>query len=216
MSTHSRLHGSTSYRVPWLFDEEACDVLRKFVNLKCSLMPYWYAQAVQTHNSGVPMMRPMFMEFPGDRACETLDKQYMMGDNLLVAPVFKESGLVEYYVPEGKWVSLLSGDIVEGGKWHKEVHGFDSLPLLVKPNAIVVMGKSDEQVVYDYDKESIVCLSCFEDGASAEASVVDAKGNFVRKICAKRVGNEIRVSGLAAETECRLLGDQTGIVVARC
>jgi len=216
LSSHSRLHGSTSYRVPWLFDEEACDVLRKFVNLKCSLMPYWYAQAVQTHNTGVPMMRPMFMEFPGNRACETLDKQYMMGDSLLVAPVFKESGLVEYYVPEGNWVNLLNNQLVTGGKWHKEVHGFDSLPLLVKPNSILVMGKSADQVVYDYDKESVVCLSIFENGACAETSVVDAKGNFVRKICAKRIGNEIHVSGLAAETECRLLGDQSEITVVRC
>ena len=216
LSSHSRLHGSTSYRVPWLFDEEACDVLRKFVNLKCSLMPYWYAQAVQTHNTGVPMMRPMFMEFPGNRACETLDKQYMMGDSLLVAPVFKESGLVEYYVPEGNWVNLLNNQLVTGGKWHKEVHGFDSLPLLVKPNSILVMGKSADQVVYDYDKESVACLSIFEDGACAEASVVDAKGNFVRKICAKRISNEIHVSGLAAETECRLLGDQSEITVVRC
>ena len=140
----------------------------------------------------------------------------MMGDSLLVAPVFKESGLVEYYVPEGNWVNLLNNRLVTGGKWHKEVHGFDSLPLLVKPNSILVMGKSADQVVYDYDRESVVCLSIFEDGARAETSVVDAKGNFVRKICAKRVGNEIHVSGLAAETECRLLGDQSEITVVRC
>lgn len=215
LSSHSRLHGSTSYRVPWLFDEEACDVLRKFVNLKCRLMPYWYAQAVKTHETGVPMMRPMFMEFPGDRACETLDKQYMMGDSLLVAPVFKESGKVEYYVPDGTWVNLLSGAKIIGGKWHKEVHGFDSLPLLVKPNSILVMGQSEDQVVYDYDKQSVVYLSVFEDGASAEAAVVDAKGVDVRRICAQRIGNEIRVSGLAEETQCLLLGGQTDVTVVR-
>ena len=215
LSSHSRLHGSTSYRVPWLFDEEACDVLRRFVNLKCRLMPYWYAQAVKTHETGVPMMRPMFMEFPGDRACETLDRQYMMGDSLLVAPVFKESGEVEYYVPDGTWVNLLSGAKIIGGKWHKEVHGFDSLPLLVKPNSILVMGQSEDQVVYDYDKQSVVYLSVFEDGASAEAAVVDTKGVDVRRICAQRIGNEIRVSGLAEETQCLLLGGQTDVTVVR-
>ena len=92
LSSHSRLHGSSSYRVPWLFDDEACDVLRKFVKLKCRLMPYLYQQAVVTHEKGIPMMRPMFVEFPEDRTCETLDKQYMLGDALLVAPIFKESG----------------------------------------------------------------------------------------------------------------------------
>ncbi|MDU4976557.1 MAG: alpha-xylosidase, partial [Hungatella hathewayi] len=109
LSSHSRLHGSSSYRVPWLFDDEACDVLRKFVKLKCALMPYLYRQAVKAHEEGIPMMRPMYVEFPEDRACEPLDKQYMLGDSLLVAPVFKESGEVEYYLPEGVWVNLLTG-----------------------------------------------------------------------------------------------------------
>lgn len=216
LSSHSRLHGSTSYRVPWLFDEEACDVLRKFVNVKCRLMPYWFAQAAKTHETGVPMMRPMFMEFHGNRACETLDKQYMIGDSLLVAPVFKESGEVEYYLPEGTWINLLSNEQIVGGGWKREVHGFDSLPLMVRPNSILVMGNPIDQVVYDYDKESVVYLSCFDDGACAEAVVVDTKGNPVRTIRAKRIGNEIHVSGLAAETECCLLGDQKDIAIIRC
>ena len=75
LSSHSRLHGSSSYRVPWLFDEEACEVLKEFVNIKCALMPYLYRMAVKAHEEGIPMMRPMFVEFPGDRAVETLDKQ---------------------------------------------------------------------------------------------------------------------------------------------
>ncbi len=66
LSTHSRLHGSNSYRVPWLFDEEAVDVVRKFTNLKCTLMPYLFAAAVETHNTGVPTMRAMVLEFPND------------------------------------------------------------------------------------------------------------------------------------------------------
>jgi alpha-glucosidase (family GH31 glycosyl hydrolase) len=66
LSTHSRLHGSTSYRVPWLFDEEACDVVRYFTNLKCELMPYIYYMAINAHKIGVPVMRSMFLEFPGE------------------------------------------------------------------------------------------------------------------------------------------------------
>ena len=67
LSSHSRLHGASSYRVPWLFDEEACEVLRKFVKLKCALMPYLYAQAVRAHEEGRPMLRPMILAFPKDR-----------------------------------------------------------------------------------------------------------------------------------------------------
>lgn len=69
MSTHSRLHGSASYRVPWAYDEEAVDVLRFFTNLKGKLMPYIYAQAIKTSKTGVPMMRPMVMDFTDDRVC---------------------------------------------------------------------------------------------------------------------------------------------------
>jgi alpha-D-xyloside xylohydrolase len=61
LSSHSRLHGSSSYRVPWLYDEESVDVLRHFTQLKCSLMPYLYSQANQTAQSGIPMIRAMFL-----------------------------------------------------------------------------------------------------------------------------------------------------------
>ena len=85
LSSHSRLHGSSSYRVPWLFDDEAVDVLRHFTRLKCELMPYLYGAAVQAHERGLPMMRAMPIEFPDDPACDYLDRQYMLGDSLLVA-----------------------------------------------------------------------------------------------------------------------------------
>ncbi len=89
LSSHSRLHGSSSYRVPWLFDEEACVVLKEFVNLKCRLMPYLYGQAVRAHEYGTPVLRPMFLDFPEDRACDTLDRQYMFGSSLLAALYLK-------------------------------------------------------------------------------------------------------------------------------
>ena len=150
LSSHSRLHGSQSYRVPWLFDEEACVVLKKFVELKCSLMPYLYRMAAVAHAEGVPMLRPMYMEFPGDPACETLDRQYMLGESLLVAPVFEESGEVTYYLPEGRWTHLLDGRSAQGGRWLKETYDFMSLPLWVRENTLLPIGKSRDQVEYDY------------------------------------------------------------------
>jgi len=101
LSSHSRLHGSGSYRVPWLFDEAgytgptASDVLRTFTKLKCRLMPYLYGAAVEAHERGVPAMRAMLLEFPDDPGCDTLDRQYMLGGSLLVAPVFSPDGTVD-------------------------------------------------------------------------------------------------------------------------
>ena len=100
MSTHSRLHGSTSYRVPWLFDEESCDVVKFFTNLKCSLMPYIFQKSVEAHEEGTPVMRPMVFEFMNDPAVPYLDQQYMLGDALMVAPVFREDKVAQYYLPE--------------------------------------------------------------------------------------------------------------------
>jgi alpha-D-xyloside xylohydrolase len=115
MSSHSRLHGSSSYRVPWNYDDEACDVLRFFTKLKCRLMPYLFSKAVEAHEDGVPMMRAMILEFPKDPASDTLERQYMLGDSLLVAPVFSEGGEADYYLPEGAWTHLLTGKVQQGG-----------------------------------------------------------------------------------------------------
>lgn len=132
LSSHSRLHGSSSYRVPWRYDEEACDVLRFFVNLKLKLMPYIMGLAKYAHETGIPVMRPMHMQFPVDANCAYLDRQYMLGDKILVAPVFSEDGHQNFYLPEGKWVHLLTGEIAEGGKWHEGVYDYFSLPLYVR------------------------------------------------------------------------------------
>lgn len=109
LGSHSRLHGSTVYRVPWLFDEEdekngvalvpgqtAVDVVREFTKLKLELMPYVYQLGLQPHVNGTPVMRSLFVEFPDDPACRTLDRQYMFGPSMLVAPVFTYSGEVSY------------------------------------------------------------------------------------------------------------------------
>lgn len=216
MSSHSRLHGSTSYRVPWLFDEEACAVLRKFVKLKCSLMPYLYRQAVLAHEEGTPMMRPMFVEFPEDRACETLDKQYMLGESLLVAPIFKESGEVEYYVPEGIWYNLLTGENVEGGKWQKETYDYFHMPLLVRPNTILAVGSNSDRPDYDYTEGVTLYLVNMEDGKEAETVVTDLQGNAVLTVKAVRKGETVTVctEGRKGNISCKLLGKENLNILA--
>ena len=159
LSSHSRLHGSSSYRVPWLFDEESVDVVRFFTKLKCRLMPYLYRLAMEAHEKGIPMMRPMMMEFPDDPACEYLDRQYMLGDRLLVAPVFRKDGQVTYYLPAGRWTSLISGETVQGGGWRTEKHGFLSLPLMVRGGSVLPMGACDAKPDYDYAQN--VELRCY-------------------------------------------------------
>ena len=138
LSSHSRLHGSGSVRVPWSVDEEAVDVTRTFTHLKQTLLPYLLEVGKEVTSSGTPMMRPMYMEFPEDKTTWFLDQQYMLGPHLLVAPVFTEKGDVDFYLPQGEWKNYFTGDVVTGGRWVSEVHGFHTLPLYVRDGALLL------------------------------------------------------------------------------
>ncbi len=150
LSSHSRLHGSQSYRVPWLYDEEAVDVVRTFTRLKASLMPYLYKTSVDTSRSGVPTMRSMVLEFTRDRNCWYLDKQYMLGDNLLVAPIFNDESVGSFYLPQGTWTDFFTGEEMPGGVWTEKTYDYLHLPLMVRENSIVALGSCDDKPDYDY------------------------------------------------------------------
>ena len=178
LSSHSRLHGSNSYRVPWAFDEESVDVVRKFTKLKCRLMPYLYAKMMEAHEQGTPMMRPMMLEFPKDPACDTLDRQYMLGDSLLVAPIFREDGRVSYYLPEGCWTSLLSGEKTQGNHWVEEKHDFMSLPLMVRPGTVLPLGGCDTRPDYRYTENLELHVYQLAEGESRTVPVYSTDGRL--------------------------------------
>ena len=123
---------------------------RKFTRLKCRLMPYLYEAALRAHETGLPLLRPMMLAFPGDIAAENCDAQYMLGDNLLVAPVMHSDGHVDYYLPDGVWTNLLTGKTVAGGGYRRETHDFHSLPLMVRENSVLAMGRIDTRPDYDF------------------------------------------------------------------
>jgi alpha-D-xyloside xylohydrolase len=193
LSSHSRLHGSSSYRVPWNYDEEAVAVLSRFTKLKCSLMPYLYRAALQAHEKGTPMLRAMTLEFPNDPACDHLDLQYMLGDSLLAAPVFSHEGNVSYYVPEGKWTNLLNGNVVEGPRWVREAHDFMSLPLLVRPNSVIPIGNRTDKPDYEYSEGVTLQVYQLEDGKTATVEIPTPDGKIETSFALKRAGNVIHV-----------------------
>jgi alpha-D-xyloside xylohydrolase len=194
LSSHSRLHGSSSYRVPWVYDTEAVDVLRFFTKLKCRLMPYLFAKAVQTSQTGVPMMRAMVLEFPNDPSVDYLDRQYMLGDSLLVAPVLSSDGSVDYYVPTGRWTNFLTGEVVAGPTWVHESHGYLSAPLLVRPNSIIAVGGQDGRPDYDFADDVTLRVYQLEEGAEANATVPTLSGRAALNVKASRQGSTIHVS----------------------
>lgn len=190
LGSHSRFHGSNSVRVPWAFDEEAVEITREFAHLKNRLLPYLGAAAREAVESGIPMMRPMVLEFPEDRAVYDIDTQYMLGPSLLVAPVFSTTGEVEVYLPVGRWTSLLSGEVVEGGRWIREVHDFHSLPLYLREDSALVWGAVEDRPEYDWAEGATVRLVAIRDGhdstllvpaSDAGAGAEDASFRIVRE-----------------------------------
>ena len=194
LSSHSRLHGSGSYRVPWLFDEEAVDVLRTFTRLKLRLMPYLLGAAGQAAAEGIPMMRAMALAFPDDPGCTHLDRQYMLGDDLLVAPVLSADGAVSYYVPDGTWTHFLTGERVTGPRWVTERHGFLSVPLLARPGAVIPVGAVDDRPDYDYADGVTLRLYQIPDGARVSTVIAAGDQEFITT----RAGNVIRVEAATA------------------
>ena len=153
-SSHSRLHGSSSYRVPWAFDDEASEVTAFFASLKKRLMPYIMKAAEEAHSSGIPVMRPMVLAFPDDETAKYLDRQYMFGPSILVAPVMDPGGYCRFYLPEGKWYPLLGGKAEQGGSWKDGRYDYFSLPLYVKEGAVIVMDEDGKRVCHIYGNAS--------------------------------------------------------------
>ena len=205
MSTHSRLHGSHSYRVPWLYEEDdpanpgnACAVLRFFTRLKMQLMPYLWAQANKTHETGIPMMRAMFLDFGDDPACLTLDRQYMLGDSLLCAPVMHESGEAECYLPHGEWYDLLGGETVTGGRWIRKTCSYLEMPLYVRPDTVLVRSADSDHPCGDNLQHAEVLICGLADGHTASAELRHSDGSLFCTLTAERAGSRITLRCTAA------------------
>ncbi|MFE5411128.1 alpha-xylosidase [Microbacterium sp. NPDC056569] len=210
LSSHSRLHASESYRVPWVFDtdesdpQSAVNVLRRFTGLKAELMPYLLAAGIETHERGIPTMRPMLLEFPEDPAVEHLERQYMLGADLLVAPVFSEGGDVSFYLPDGDWIRVLTGERVSGGRWLREVHEYTSVPLFLRPGAAIPLGSQSARPE-DATTTAILVHPDFE-GSRVVRSI---DGEFT----VTRDGDQIVVSGAPGDWSVQIAGQDAAASV---
>jgi alpha-D-xyloside xylohydrolase len=194
LSSHSRLHGSGSSRVPWQFDDESVDVLRFFTRQKCQLMPYLYQAAIAAATVGTPVMRSMFLSFPADPGCRYLDRQYMLGPSLLIAPVLSEKDEVEYYLPPGRWTNFLTDETAAGGTWRRETHGFLSIPMWVKENTLLPIGANAERPDYEYAHDLTLHVFNVREGADLHVDVPDVQGKTAASFHCVRTGKTLRIT----------------------
>jgi alpha-D-xyloside xylohydrolase len=129
----------------------------------------------------------------------------MLGEALLVAPVFNFTGVVNYYLPTGRWTNLLNGNVVEGGRWVREKHDFKSLPLMVRPNSLIAIGNQDDRPDYDYAEGVTLQVYELEDGKSAIAEIPSLSGEIQTTFSVQRAGHMIQVERKGKRKAWKLL-----------
>jgi alpha-D-xyloside xylohydrolase len=118
----------------------------------------------------------MVLEFPNDPVCANLDMQYMLGESLLVAPIFNAQSKAEFYLPKGVFTDILTGRKVQGGTYITENHSYMSIPLFVRENTVITTGSCDTKPDYDYCDG--VTLNVFELASSTACEVSGIGGEI--------------------------------------
>lgn len=137
LSSHTRAHGAPP-REPWEYDEALTEDFRRTIGLKYALMPYVYAQSVDSSAKGHPMVRTLFFEFPDDPTAWQIEDQYMFGSDLLVAPLMDEgTNGRKVYLPAGDWIDYQTGRTYRGAAWHDVEAGQIPIVLMVRNNAVI-------------------------------------------------------------------------------
>ena len=148
MSPLSRSHGQSTPREPWIYSKTAQKAFLKINKLRYRMLPYLYSTGYETSREGIPMMRPMLLEFAGDPTTRNLSTQYMLGGSLLVAPVFDQPKH-HVYLPEGSWIDLETGKRAVGCRWITCPKNIEVIPLFLRQNAMIPMLKEAPMHIAD-------------------------------------------------------------------
>ena len=126
---------------PWSFGEEYETIIKKYLQLRYQWLPQLYTLFAMASRSGLPVMRPLFMEYPEDKNTVNLADQFMLGDNVIVAPIIQPSATHRVvYLPEGEWFDYWTEDLYQGGKHLLFKAELDTLPLFVKAGTFLAQG----------------------------------------------------------------------------
>src|ERR1041384_1742216 len=137
---------------PWEYDDALTKDFQRALGLRYALMPYIYGQAKDSSARGVPMVRPVFFECPKDPGSWNVDDEYMVGSDLLVAPMFASGEQRDVYLPPGKWIDYQSGAVYEGEKWREIKLGEIPVVLLVRNHSVlphIKVAQSTSQMDWD-------------------------------------------------------------------
>jgi alpha-D-xyloside xylohydrolase len=137
--SHARAHGHTAPREPWAYGEPVLSIFRRYAQLRYRLLPYLYA-AARRAPAGVPLARPLVYDHPADRTTWHIDHEYLLGPDLLVAPMFEPRGRRDIYLPAGGWYDFWTDTRFDGPRWIAYEAELETLPLFVRAGAVIPMG----------------------------------------------------------------------------
>ena len=128
---------------PWAFDKPVQQRLKAVVDGRYALVPYIYTMCRQAHETGISLCRPMYYDYPEANEAYTYKNEYMFGDNLLIAPITQpiaqgeKYSQVDVWLPEGKWLELATGTMLQGGATFKRPFSIDEYPVYVKAGSLL-------------------------------------------------------------------------------
>jgi alpha-D-xyloside xylohydrolase len=151
------------------------------------------------------------LEFPEDLGCEYLDRQYMLGESILVAPVFRADHIVKYYLPKGTWTHLFTGKVVRGGSWFEDSYDFLSLPIYIRENTVLAIGANSQRPDYDYTEGLELHVFNLQEGQLAQTSIIDLQGKCVLDIKIQQQANQYEMvfTKLSKPCTCIMHGIKT-------
>ena len=138
MRAHSQIKVKPHF--PWLYGPDAEAAMRKALDLRYRLIPYYYSLAYETHTNGIPLMRPLLMAFPQDPKLANLSDQWLMGSGLMAAPLLTADDQRSVYLPAGDWYVFDSNTRLSGQRTIVATARLDQIPVYVREGTILPLG----------------------------------------------------------------------------
>ncbi len=208
-SSHVRAHGKQPHE-PWTYGPEAEEIARRYLKLRYRLLPYIYTEAVKSAHSGLPMVRPLVLEFQSDPNTQRIDWEYLFGSSFLVAPVLSAEGRCRVYLPHGDWMDYWTKKPQPGGQWIEFTAPLDKLPLWVQAGSILPMGPEMAQT--EHKPLDPLTLELYAPQAEGELVVHDEDKPSIPVRYARK-GNRLTVQVGAAPGQVELV--IYGVTVSR-
>ncbi|HNR07335.1 MAG TPA: glycoside hydrolase family 31 protein [Saprospiraceae bacterium] len=211
LSSHTRCHGQPP-KEPWDYGEDFQNYFRKVIEIKYSLMPYIYTQSLMSSQAGLPMTRALLLEFPEDRGAWEIENQYLLGSDILVAPLFEEGRLSrEVYLPAGKWIDMQDGRSYSGG-WHRMSAGAVQAIILIRDGTVLPRLKA-AQSTRDLDW-SQVDLVVFSTSSEAKGMLAVPGETEIRnlKLIKKKKGFELAQEGLPVNVNFKIVPFEQALI----